>query len=916
MGGLDSQAQDAANSGAVAGVVMDEWHGVPLAGVVVSVRGTTLAVTSDSEGRYLLEGVPPGDRVVTFSRSSYARAVVTDVRVAVGQTSTVNIRLRPEFYEMEEYEVTAQELGEQTAQIFFERQQSSTFVDAIGSEQFSNLAVSDAAQVLSKVTGATVADGKYAVVRGLADRYTFTTMNGMDLPSADPDRKAFQLDLFPAKFIEKVDVRKTFSPDMHGGFAGGSVDIVTKSYPEEFLFEFRAATAYNTQSSLRNDFAATDRGSTDWLGFDDGTRELPGEAAATPPFGTASQLNPAIKGTFNSTQFAPVPIHSPLDAGLSFLFGNTHEVFGKRLGYLAGFEYKNEYKFYDDGFVRKYEGAGTTTTIDKTDTRGLIEYNWSALANLALELSEQHELKFNFLFVQAAEDEARRLQGQDDILSTEPGVSYVDQSVLRWTERNLTYYQLAGGHEFPDLEEIRLDWGAALSSTTQDDPDYRIFQFLARPPDYNPNGPTTPSRPTRFWRELEEDNLNVRADITVPLPSYNSQDNLLKTGVAYSRSKRNFGQRGFDVRSTPQHPFYRTGDPNIFLIPENHPHIAYHNFIANISYDGEQTIGAGYLMGEWAVLDWLQLVGGVRYETTDLTVDAFDHSRNIPLVPGAIEQDDWLPSLSAKVQLRENVDLRAAWSRTVVRPTYREIAAVPVYDVARSRVYQGNPELEMAASDNYDLRASWYPRPGEILSLSLFAKRIQDPIEQLSTTRDNSRITYENFDEAEVYGVEAEVRIGLDRVWEPLKPLSLGVNAAYITSEVPLTDTQRTLRQQRLGDTSSTRPLYDQPEYILNADLTWDIEETGTSMTLSGGVVGERLILVSLATPDEFLAPAPELNFFIRQKLGKHWDVRFTAKNLLDPAQEVIQTWPGAGEVVLRSYKKGITFGLSVGCEF
>jgi TonB-dependent receptor len=321
-------------------------------------------------------------------------------------------------------------------------------------------------------------------------------------------------------------------------------------------------------------------------------------------------------------------------------------------------------------------------------------------------------------------------------------------------------------------------------------------------------------------------------------------------------------------------------------------------------------------MAEWGVRDWLQLSGGIRYETTDLTVDAFDLSRNIPLTPGSIDQDDWLPALSARVQLRENLDLRAAWSRTVVRPTYREIAEVPIYDVSRSRVYLGNPELGMATSDNFDLRASWYPRPGEIISASLFAKFIDNPIEQLSINRDNSRITYANFEEAEVYGVEAEVRLGLDRVWEPLKPFTVGVNAAYITSEVPLTDTQRTLRQQRLGDNSSTRPLYDQPEYILNADLTWDIEETGTSITLSGGVVGDRLVLVSLATPDEFLAPAPELNLFIRQKLGKHWDVRFTAKNLLDPAQEIVQTWPAAGEVVLRSYRKGITLGLSIGCEF
>jgi TonB-dependent receptor len=469
------------------------------------------------------------------------------------------------------------------------------------------------------------------------------------------------------------------------------------------------------------------------------------------------------------------------------------------------------------------------------------------------------------------------------------------------------------------LKDVRFDWGASLSTTTQDEPDTRIFQFFAQPgvPDFDPNGPTSPSRPTRFWRELDEENVNVRGDFTVPLPSYNSGSNVFKTGAAFSRSMRDFSQRGFDVRTAGgrQHPFYTIGDPNLYLDPTNQQYIAYFNFPANINYEGEQTVAAGYLMGEWSAVEWLRLIGGARYETTDLSIDAFDRTRNTALRPGHIEQGDWLPSLSARVRVRENVDLQAAWSRTVVRPTYREIAEVPVYDVARSRTYIGNPDLELASSENLDLRASWYPRPHEIVSISLFAKRIQRPIEQSSFRRDNTLITYANFDEADVYGIEAETRLGLDRFWEPLAPFTLGVNAAYIESEVPLTADQQANRRG-FGDFDSTRPLYDQPSYIVNADVTWELERTGTRVTLSGGVVGERLIVVGLAQPDEFLAPTPDLNLFVRQKLGRNWDVRLSAQNLLNPAHEIVQTWPEAGEVALRSYRRGITFGLSVGCEF
>jgi hypothetical protein len=163
--------------------------------------------------------------------------------------------------------------------------------------------------------------------------------------------------------------------------------------------------------------------------------------------------------------------------------------------------------------------------------------------------------------------------------------------------------------------------------------------------------------------------------------------------------------------------------------------------------------------------------------------------------------------------------------------------------------------------------------------------------------------------------LEGEVRFRLSRIWNPLEDLLLGFNGAYITSEVPLTEVQR-LNRETFGGTESERPLYDQPEYILNGSLTWDIDRSRTSITLSGGVVGRRLILVGLARPDEYLEPAPDLNLFIRQRLGKNWDVRFTAKNLIDPEFKTAQTWPGTGEVILESYTKGTTYGLSIGCEF
>lgn len=911
-GGM-ANAQD---TGAASGTVVNSFDGAPLAGATVTVRGTTLATQTDSTGRFELKGLPLGDQVLRFSKSGFAAAVVTDVRVVIGQTTTVNGNLRPEFYEMEEYEVTAEEFAEQTEQIMIERQESSGMLDAMGSEQFSKLGAGDAAEALSKVSGASIADGKFAVIRGLADRYTATTLNGTDLPSADPDRKAAQLDLLPTQIIERMDVAKTFSPDMSGGFAGGAIDIVTKSYPEKGMVSFSFGTSYNTQASLNKDFLASDRSSTDWLAKDDGKRALPAVARASnpSPANTPVQNEGAVERSFGSSQLSPLPKESPLNSSLSLAFGDSFKGEEVKFGYLASLTYKNDYKFYDDGFVRKYDGASVTK--DVVDARAVVEYTWAASTSFGLEFGENHQLKYNFLYVQSAEDEARQLEGSFAGFTDEPG-SYAQQNSLHWTERNLTYNQLVGSHDFPELNDVQLDWAAAMSTATQDEPDYRIFSFIYDPinDNYGPLGPEIPSSPTRYWREIEENNRNMRGDLTFPLPSYNTKENALKTGAAFSGSERDFYQRGFEMYPQNQtaNTFYNSGDPQDYLDPVNYPVVTYRNYPVNITYEGEQTIMAGYAMGDWAALEWLRFIGGARMERTDLSLSGRNQTQNIPLTPANIQQDDILPSLSAVVSFTETVQLRAAWSETVVRPTYREIAPVQIYDLADGELVGGNPGLKISDSANYDLRLEWYPRAGEIFSVSFFMKEITAPIELVNVSPDT--LEYRNSNDADVYGVEAEFRKRLDNIWAPLAEFSLGGNVAFIESEVPITGFDLTQRGF-YGETSTSRPLYDQPEYVVNADVTWDHAATGTALTLSGGVVGRRLVLYGLSKPDEYEEPAPQLDIFLSQKLGKNWKLKFSAKNLLNPEFEVGQDMPNAGYQVRKSYTKGITYGLSLGCEF
>lgn len=911
-GALTVQAQDGGN---VAGVVVSTWDGSPLAGVTVTVRGTTLAVQTGANGQFELKNIPVGDQELRFSKSGYAAVNVPDVRVLPGQTTAVNGNLRPEFYEMEEYEVTAEEFQEQTEQIMIERQQSSSMMDAIGSDQFSKLGAGDAAEALGKVSGASIADGKFAVIRGLADRYTSTTMNGTDLPSADPDRKAAQLDLIPSKFIERIDVNKTFSPDLPGGFAGGAINIVTRKYPSRFEFSMDMGVSYNTQANLQDDFLFSDQGSTDWLAMDDGTRKMPDIVAASNPSGTTQINDPAFKSSFKSTQFAPIAGDSSLNPSLALSLGDTQSVFGKRLGYLAGINYKQDYDFYDEGVVRGYEAGSANPTKDKQDAMGTIEYIWSAMASLGLELTDNHEVGFNYLYVRSAEDVARRLVGYQEGYATPADGTYLDQSELHWTERELSFYQLYGGHEFTDLNNTRFDWAGSYATTFQDEPDQRFFQFIADPngPFYDPVGPSVPIYPTRLFRTINEENLSLRGDVTVTLPSYNAHDNTLKTGVASSSSEREYNSRGFEINRYSGNPFQNEGDPNDFATPENQQYIQYRNIPANWNYDGDQSVESVYLMGDWATLDWLRISGGARVEATEINVTSVNTTKFNETFVSSIEQTDVLPAVNLTISLRENLALRLSWSQTVVRPTYREISRAQIYDVAQDRIYSGSEGTQLSESENYDIRLDWYPREGSLVSVGAFYKHITDPIELVG--QGTVFYVYTNYTPADVMGVEFELRDSLGNWWEPLAPFSVGLNAAYMQSEVTLTERDQ-LSRSIWGDTETTRPLYDQPDYIFNADLTWENKISRTTLTLSFGVVGPRLVAAGVATPDDIEQPAPQLDFFLTQRIGKHWKAKFSAKNLLDPEYQVTQDWPNYGERVTSSYTKGMTFGISVGCEF
>jgi TonB-dependent receptor len=555
-------------------------------------------------------------------------------------------------------------------------------------------------------------------------------------------------------------------------------------------------------------------------------------------------------------------------------------------------------------------------------------------------LAPDHQVGFTYLFSQNGEDQARLRVGPASLDNLEKGdISYLNE--LHWTERNLNTYQMYGKHLFPELGGVGMNWLYSLANTTQDEPDYRLFNYTQTPQGSiivsgSSGAPEPSGGPTRYFRDLEEDTSTFKLDFTAPFRAWQYLGGEVKFGGYMSSSDREFSERTYTFR--PSEGGF-SGDPfafaNNFLTDQRltfHTNFArgiprsyavdtpFTDELGNSSMTGSQDIEALYAMGTIPVVEKLRLIGGARVEKTDLQVESV--SRLLGEGTGLIDETDVLPAAGFIYSPRKDMNIRFNFAQTVARPTYREFSLLRSYDVTGGEIFIGNPNLVMSHIDNYDLRWEWFPRPGELVSVSLFYKDIELPIERFAVDAfKGDEITYTNFPSAKVYGVEFEGRKSLDFLDPLLECFSVGLNYSLIKSESENIDAIMETKQ-KAGFDDETRPLFDQSPYIVTVDLTYDNPRLGTTITLAYSEFGERLYIVSNAGADVYEQPAPQLDLIFSQRIGRHWKFRFSAKNLLNPLFE--RKYGQEGELdgdaepaePYSSYRRGRTFTVSLGFDY
>jgi len=931
----------AQGTGTLSGKIVDNEFGEGLIGANVLIIGTSIGAATDFEGKYEIKGIPAGIYSIRFSSVGFAKKTVTNVEIKENQITKIDITLSTEAFETKEVVVTAKAATNTEASLLVKRQKAMAVSDAISAEAISRSGSGNAAAAMKKVTGASVVGGKYVYVRGLGERYSATTLNGAELPSADPDKKSFQLDLFPSSLLENINTVKTFTPDKPGTFTGGLVDVTMKSFPEKFHMSFSTSTSMNSQVTGSKDFILPNQGSTDWLGMDDGTRELPSivkdPKIVIPSYTSVKNMDEAkyldkISKAFN-TVMAPQSASAPVNQGMSFSVGNNLSVGEGTIGYFGSLTWNQNYSFYNDGKLGRWNLVGPLKEVeglDKqslfADTKGTREVNWGTVANIAYKHNSIGQLKASYIRTQSGESSARYINGfwKDIANENDKNAAVYETRVLTWKERALNTFQFEGEHRLSFLFDSKFDWKASFSNNKQDEPDQRYFSnhyaWNERDKKFIYQSPASLySRPIRYFRNLEETNNNYQMNLQIPFAQWAGLSSRIKIGGGYTKIDRDYKQRRFEY--IQDEVSYRdfNGNTNAYFkaVGLLNPNGSYRSFGHVISeskslknnFTGMQETIAAYAMIDLPVSRDLRLIGGVRMEKTLMEGISGDPGQP----KGKIDNTDWLPSVNFVYQLSENMNFRVAYSNTIARPTFRELAPYTSFEFIGDFLFEGNSKLKRTLIKNYDVRYEWFMNPGEIFAVSGFYKDFTDPIEKFIDSRvANGIISVQNVEKANIYGIELEFRKNLSKYGSWLRGLSFGTNFTYVKSEVDIPKTELNYIKVSDPDASSKREFQGQSPYLFNINLNYENNDVALFAGVYYNVFGDRLSIVTMgANPDVYERGYGSLDLKITKEFIDLFKISLSAKNLLNPEIKHTQELKGK-EFVYQSYKKGISFGVSL----
>ena len=900
---LDAQTP---NAGRIVGRILNGSTGEPIPGAQVTVLGTSIATVTVWTGQFELSGVPVGRWSITVRAIGYTPKTVSDIDVQPDAAIPVDVSLGAAIVQLEGVTVTAaQERGSVNAALDQQRT-SSQIVNAVTAEQMAHSPDGDAGQAVQRVSGVTVQDGKYVFVRGLGERYTTTSLNNARIPSPEPDRKVVPFDLFPSNLLESITTAKTFTPDQPGDFSGAAVNLKTRDFPLHQHASISISGGGNTAATGR-DLALAPTVGSEWLGQPGRERSLPAPAQAIERPADLAAMSPAqvntVIGAFRNAWSSRM--RSGREAGsLGLSIGGRAGTGQLPLGYLAAFTYSSSQEVRrDERRALAVSGGAPGLTraqnayFGGTTTAGVL---WGGLLNLSTRLGTHVTLSTQNTFSLSADNQAIHLAGTNEEFASD-----FDITRLTFTQRLVRSNQLSGQIQMGDRHH--LDWAVTSSGVRRNEPDRSDLVYLAQI-----DTALATSRPLSWWggprsavrafSDLHEDGTELAANYRLSFGP-TALPHAVKFGADFRSVQRRSDSRAFDVINNDLSDSERSQSAETIF---NGGYASSGRLLLFIDanggrYTASDRLAAGYGQIELSLGSRLRLIGGARVEDARLHVQSVTAQGDS--ASPRLHNTDVLPALALTVRLSTTQNLRLSASQTLSRPEYRELSPVPYADILGGLTVFGNPGLKRALIRNLDARWEWYPGPSEVISIALFAKQFDHPIEKVIVAQTGaSALSFVNAAGANNFGVELEVRRNLSLLSPSLLPLTVFTNVTLMRSRI------RPGNDSIASNTSADRPMMGQAGYVVNAGLTYATPNGRLTATGLYNLVGRRIVEVGQQPlPDAIELPRHVVDVTVQTQLGARFAVKLDAKNLLDAPYRVVQ-----GSVTRLRYHAGRVVSLGV----
>jgi outer membrane receptor protein involved in Fe transport len=898
-----------AQTARISGKVINGVTGLSLANASITLVEKSKTVVADQNGVFNIGKLAPGTYSLKCTYIGFKDKIIEEIVVKEGESVMLTVSLEEKAGKADEVVVVAKARAkiETTAALLIAQKNSASVSDGITADAIKKTPDRNTGDVLKRVSGASIQDDRFAIIRGLNDRYNAAFINGAPLPSSESDRKAFAFDIFPSAILDNLVIYKTATPDRVGDFAGGIIDITTMAVSPQNFTTISFGTGVNSIATGKTRYSSEMKGGKDFLGLDDGTRAIPAGV---------------VKDVFSATV--------PEKAEMATLFGNykwgiksSTAAPNFNFQFIKGFNVPLKDKdffsalvavTYNRNFALNY---GERNTFDFNSTPGVPLYHrnkyvdsiynnetvLALLGNVAFKLNNKNTISWkNNLSINTDNRLLKRIGAAD----ADGDATFINRDVVRWfTSNQIFTSQLSGDHLIGEAK-TKINWLASFSDVKRDIPNLSRTSYIGVGNDLSAffqSGIPDQLRGsgTMLFIKSNEDIKSLKVDVSQPYTLLKNKQQVLKAGAGYQ-----FRSRQFNTKLLGLMPNYFSGfDFGLTLLPENEIFLPQNlgvttpgksgflldeGTIANSNYIASSALTHAYLMTDQRILKKLRFIYGVRWEQFNQKLNTTENGNSTSIVINTTK-NDFLPSVNFVYSVTSKTNLRLSYSNTVNRPEFRELAPFLFFEYVSQNTISGYDSIVRAKVKNYDFRFEFYPGKAQLFSASAFYKDFTNPIELIFIPGITNQAVYVNATSANVYGIEAEFRTLLSTVFSSknesglLSKITISANAALMKSAVKI-DRLFSIEPERLV---TNRALQGQSPYLINSSLNYNDDKLGLSSTISVNRVGDRIYIAGIKNEiaDIYEKARTVVDFQVVKFLMKRkLELKLTARDIL--AQNII----------------------------